>query len=72
MNLGEAAWHTGFPPSRSHHLAFLCAHFPNLRICIRNGLRKSGMACLLAADLDYCCPAAGTVELTEENPLPGT
>jgi hypothetical protein len=21
-NLGEAAWHTGFPPSRSHHLAF--------------------------------------------------
>jgi hypothetical protein len=23
LNLGEAVWHTGFPPSRVHHLAFL-------------------------------------------------
>jgi hypothetical protein len=30
MNLGEAAWLTGFPPSRTHHLAFFLLHFAGL------------------------------------------
>jgi len=43
MNLGEAAWFTGFPPSRTHHLAFfvtLCGMGISGRLMPRKGRPK--------------------------------
>ena len=81
-NLGEAVWHTGFPPSRFHHLAFFCANLSWFSLrkphkvthtlpIVQNNDIQNAIRDSLSTNLDYHPSIAGTVEFTEKNALPG-
>ena len=68
-DLGEAAWFTGLPPSRTHHLAIFMRRGDSIRLAFLPGDQCDGIVSL-AADLHDHGSASRPVELTEVDPLP--
>ena len=70
LNLGEAAWHIGFPPNRFHHLArfMRIPHHQN----IPKRVGRKTLKLLFSADLNHYFSGTRTVKLAEKDALPCT